>query len=51
MGIVLAHDMKNYHAAIQIWEELLKLAPNYPYADHIRSNIAVFKKGIPKDAR
>jgi tetratricopeptide (TPR) repeat protein len=51
IGIVLAHDKKNYQAAIHIWEELLQLAPNSPYADHIRANIAALKEGNPKEAR
>ncbi len=51
MGIVFAHDKKNYQAAIHMWEELLKLAPNFPYADHIRASIAALKKGNVKAAR
>ena len=51
MGIVLAHDKKNYRAAIHIWEELLKLAPNFPYADAIRSSIATLHHGVPKGTR
>jgi tetratricopeptide (TPR) repeat protein len=51
MGIVLAYDKKNYRAAIRIWEDLLKLAPNFPHADRIRSNIASLKQGTGKDGR
>ncbi len=51
MGIVLANDKKNYLAAIHIWEELLKQAPNFPYADAIRSNIETLHKEIPKGTR
>src|SRR5512144_2508877 len=31
MGIVYANDKKNDAAAIQVWEEILKIAPNYPH--------------------
>jgi tetratricopeptide (TPR) repeat protein len=51
MGIVLANDKKNYRAAIHIWEELLRLAPNFPYADAVRSSIAALHHGIPKGTR
>jgi tetratricopeptide (TPR) repeat protein len=51
MGIVFAHDKKNYQAAIHMWEELLKLAPNFPYAEHIRESIAALKKGHLKAVR
>jgi tetratricopeptide (TPR) repeat protein len=51
MGIVLAHDKRDYRAAIRVWEELLKLAPNYPHADDIRSGIAAFSKILKKEGR
>lgn len=44
MGIVYAHDKKNYAAATHIWEELLRLAPNHPYADSMRRCIATYGK-------
>jgi tetratricopeptide (TPR) repeat protein len=47
-GIVYAYDKKDYRAAIRIWEELLRLAPNFPEAERIRSSIATIKKGIKK---
>jgi tetratricopeptide (TPR) repeat protein len=47
-GIVYAYDKKNYRAAIAIWEELLRLAPNYPEAERIRSNIESIKKESKK---
>ena len=47
-GIVYAYDKKDYRAAIRVWEELLRLAPNFPEAERIRSNIASIKKGIKK---
>jgi tetratricopeptide (TPR) repeat protein len=51
MGIVLAHDKKDYRAAIRIWDELLKIAPNYPHADDIRTGIAALKKQIAKEGK
>jgi len=45
MGVVYAYDKKNYHAAIQMWEVLLKLAPNNPQAELLKSSIAGLKNG------
>ncbi len=46
MGTLYAHDKRDYGAAIRVWKELLRLAPNYPEAERIRSNIAVLNKKI-----
>jgi tetratricopeptide (TPR) repeat protein len=51
MGIVYANDKKDAQAAIHIWQEILKLAPNYPQAELLRSNIAQLKKEARKEAR
>ncbi len=51
MGVVYANDKKNYQAAIHEWEEILKLSPNYPQAELLRSNIAELKKISKKEAR
>ncbi len=51
MGIVLANDKKDYRAAIHVWGELLKLAPNFPYADAVRASIATLHKGISRDTK
>lgn len=51
MGIVYANDKKDYTAAIQVWEEILKMAPNYPQAVQIRSMIAALKAKKTKAAR
>jgi tetratricopeptide (TPR) repeat protein len=51
LGIVLANDKKDYAAAIRVWEGILKIAPNYPNADHIRSMIESLKAGKMKAAR
>ena len=51
LGIVYANDKKDYAAAIRAWEEILKIAPNYPNADRIRSMIAALKTGKAKVAR
>jgi len=45
LGIVYAYDKKNHDAAIHVWEELLKIAPNHPKAEFMRSAIAAFKSG------
>ena len=44
MGIIYAYDIKDYHAAIRVWEHLLKFSPNHPRADQMRSCIITFKK-------
>ncbi len=51
MGIVYANDKKDAGAAVHLWQEILKLAPNYPQAEFLRSNIAKLKKGAKKEAR
>jgi cytochrome c-type biogenesis protein CcmH/NrfG len=51
MGIVYAYDRKDLKEAIRVWEELLRLAPNHPQADSIRSSIATFKEQVKKEAR
>jgi tetratricopeptide (TPR) repeat protein len=51
MGIVFAYDRKDSRAAIRVWEELLAMAPNFPQADRIRSNMAALKGGAGKDPR
>ncbi len=51
MGIVYAYDLKDHAVAIRLWEELLRLSPNHPYANYIRSTIAAFKKEHSKGGR
>ncbi len=51
MGIVYAYDLKDHVVAIRLWEELLRLSPNHPYANYIRSSIAAFKKEHRKDGK
>ncbi len=51
MGIVYANDKKDARAAVHVWQEILKLAPNYPQAEFLRSNIAKLNKGANKEAR
>jgi tetratricopeptide (TPR) repeat protein len=43
LGIVYANDKKDYAAAIRVWEEILRIAPNYPHAGQLRSMIAALK--------
>lgn len=49
MGIVYAFDFRNYPVAIHVWEELLRLAPNYPQSHYMRTCILTFKKNIRKE--
>jgi len=49
LGVVYAYDVKDYKRAITIWEQLLRLAPNHPEADAMRTAIARFKKALKKD--
>lgn len=51
LGIVYANNKKDYAAAIRVWEEILKISPNYPRADHIRAMIEALKTGKTKAAR
>lgn len=44
LGVVYAHDKKNYKAAVHIWQELLQLAPNHPFADSMRRCITTYGK-------
>jgi tetratricopeptide (TPR) repeat protein len=50
-GVVYATNKKNYKEAIRIWEGLLKIAPNYPQAEQMRSIIMTFNKAPKKDVR
>jgi tetratricopeptide (TPR) repeat protein len=49
LGIVYAYDVKDYAAAIHVWEKLLRLSPNHPQADQMRSSIATFRKALKKN--
>jgi tetratricopeptide (TPR) repeat protein len=51
MGIVYAYSKKDYKAAIRVWEELLRLSPNYPKAEDVRTAIAVFRKVFEKGTK
>ncbi len=51
MGVVYANDKKDVLAAVHVWQEILTLAPNYPQAEILRSNIAKLKKGAKKEVR
>ena len=50
-GIVYASNKKNYRKAIRAWEDLLKIAPNYPAAEQMKSMIQTFKKSLNKDVQ
>ncbi len=49
VGVVYAYDVKDYKRAITVWEQLLRLAPNYPDAEVMRTAIAKFKKALKKE--
>ncbi len=51
LGVVYAYDFKDYARAIYYWEDLLRVAPNYPGADALRSRIAVLQKALQKGGR
>lgn len=51
MGIVYAYDKRDYRAAIRIWEDLLKMSPNHPHSEQMRSCIITFKKVVNKEDR
>ncbi len=51
MGVVYANDLKDYAAAIRIWEELLRVAPNFPQADYLRTSIAAFKNKLKRNQK
>jgi len=48
MGVIYAYDLKDYAVAIHVWQELLRLSPNHPHAEYMRSCIATFKKSLKK---
>lgn len=48
LGIIYGFELRNYPLAIHIWEEVLKLAPNHPNAEQMRTSIAGFKKMMRK---
>lgn len=47
LGVLYADKRRDPHAAIRAWEELLKIAPGYPHAEHIRSSIAAMRRSSP----
>ncbi len=51
MGIVYAFDKKDFRSAIHVWEEILKIAPNYPHDEYIKSSIAAFRQELKKEGR
>jgi tetratricopeptide (TPR) repeat protein len=46
IGIMYSANPKNFGDAIHVWEEILKMAPNFPHADHIRSGIAAMRREV-----
>jgi tetratricopeptide (TPR) repeat protein len=50
-GVLYARNKKNFKEAVRVWEDLLKIAPNYSQAEQMRSMIATMKNIIKKDDR
>lgn len=50
-GVVYALNRKNYRKAIRIWEDLLRIAPNYPQAQQMRFMISTFQQALKKDVQ
>jgi tetratricopeptide (TPR) repeat protein len=48
LGIVYDHDKKDYRAAVRVWEELLRLAPNYRHAPEIHASLESIRKLLKK---
>lgn len=51
MGIVYAYDKKDYRTAIRIWQDILRVAPNYSHAEEIRAAIANLKRELKREDR
>jgi tetratricopeptide (TPR) repeat protein len=51
LGVVYAYDLRDYARAIRLWEDMLRLAPNYPEANVLRARIAALKKVMKKEGR
>ncbi len=51
LGVLYANDFKDYERAIYYWEDLLRIAPNYPQADALRARIAKLQKAMQKGNR
>lgn len=49
LGVVYAYDKKDYGEAIHVWEDLLRIAPNHPQSENMRSCIVTFRKVVKKD--
>jgi len=43
LGVVLLHDKRDMKGAIQAWEDYLKVEPDSPRAENIRSQISKMK--------
>ena len=50
LGVVFAYDKKDRRAALHIWDELLKMAPNYRNARLIHEHIASLQQRPQKAA-
>lgn len=48
LGLLYAFNLHNYAAAIKVWEDLLRIAPGYPHAEFMRTNIESFRKSQKK---
>jgi tetratricopeptide (TPR) repeat protein len=48
IGVLYAFDYRDYGVAVRVWEELLRLAPNYPNANYMRNCMVTFRKTAEK---
>jgi len=49
LGLLYGFTFRDYPAAIKVWEDLLRIAPNHPQAEFMRTNIASFRKALKKE--
>lgn len=49
LGVVYAYDKRDYPSAIKTWEDLLRIAPNHPQSENMRSCIITFRKVVKKE--
>lgn len=50
-GVVLLHDKNDVKGAVAAWEEYLRVAPNGPHAEEVRTSIAELRKQLSPAAR
>ena len=46
LGIVLAYDLQDYRAALEVWEKYLKVAPGHRMSEQIRQDVVRLKETL-----